>query len=638
MFTSDDSTTGPSPAFLSEALRDLGVDQLALIVFDACLPPGGVDIGVGSPYGSAGRDFFTFAAEQGFNAMQFGPQGWLSEVNASPYDGASFSRNPLSLSWDLADGWDELAPSREEIDAAHELGAAVEPRLQPAARSCSPSHAAAHRTATALERRVHSRYRERDAAGTLSPSLQAEFDAFREHNADWLRPDALFIALTERYGGQDFEHWSDARDRDLFSRARPGCGPQGLRLTLEGERAAHLASLEARFAAELERHALVQFLHARQHTALLRWAQGQGVELYGDLQAGTSRLDCWHYGSLFLPGYRMGAPPSRTNPEGQPWGYPVLHPFLLWDDAGAPGPAQALVRARAERMFSSYDRVRIDHPHALVCPWVYRGDEEPAAAVRQGARLFSTPIDPAHPTLHEFSLVTARDLDPSVAPYADGRIRRLSPETIARFSRLLDSVMELAGPRGSKRLLCEVLSTEPAELRAARNRHGLGAFRVTQKADVRNPADTYLSVNARPEDWILMGNHDTPTIWGAMERWQRDGSLADRCDYLAARLTPGGSGSEALARRLREEPGELATAQLADALASPARHVLVSFGDLLGLAQPYNVPGEVDGGNWSQRIAPGFRSQHARAVVDGRALSVPRALELALNACGIARG
>ena len=50
----------------------------------------------------------------------------------------------------------------------------------------------------------------------------------------------------------------------------------------------------------------------------------------------------------------MGAPPSRTNPDGQPWGYPVLDPrqYFRPDGQSSPpddGPALALFRARLDQ-------------------------------------------------------------------------------------------------------------------------------------------------------------------------------------------------------------------------------------------------------------------------------------------------
>jgi 4-alpha-glucanotransferase len=71
--------------------------------------------------------------------------------------------------------------------------------------------------------------------------------------------------------------------------------------------------------------------------------EGAGLKLYGDLQIGISAKDAWAYQGLFLDNYLMGAPPSRTNPEGQPWNYPVLDPARTSGRMG---------RARARRWTS----------------------------------------------------------------------------------------------------------------------------------------------------------------------------------------------------------------------------------------------------------------------------------------------
>src|SRR5262249_30101273 len=115
-----------------------------------------------------------------------------------------------------------------------------------------------------------------------------------------------------------------------------------------------------------DEYRFVQWLAHKQHDELRRWLSRLGVGLWGDLPIGASWRDRQTLAPLFLAGYAMGAPPSRTNPEGQPWGYPVLDP------AQYDGAAGALVAARMTKLLSEYDGLRIDHPHGLVDPWVYR--------------------------------------------------------------------------------------------------------------------------------------------------------------------------------------------------------------------------------------------------------------------------
>ena len=182
--------------------------------------------------------------------------------------------------------------------------------------------------------------------------------------------------------------------------------------------------------------------------------------------------------------------------------------------------------------------------------------------------------------------------------------------------------------RDQQDVLCEVLSTQPYPLGRVLARHGLGRFRVTQKARLDDPHDVYRSENARPEDWIMVGNHDTPSVWALTRSWHGAAEGAAQASYLAERLQP--RDPAPLARELAADPRALAHAKVADCFVSRARNVMVFFGDLLGLEERFNRPGTVDASNWSLR-AP--RDYEARAV--SRGLSLPRVLALALRARGV---
>jgi len=147
--------------------------------------------------------------------------------------------------------------------------------------------------------------------------------------------------------------------------------------------------------------AFPQFVLDRQRRVLR--SRFSELSFYGDLQIGMARDDAQEFASLFHPDYLMGAPPSRTNPEGQPWGYAVFHPAQIES-----GNAQAFLRRRVQRMLSGFDGVRIDHPHGMVCPWVYRRDVQPPhVGVRSGTRLHESPNVTEHSELADFAIATA---------------------------------------------------------------------------------------------------------------------------------------------------------------------------------------------------------------------------------------
>jgi len=291
-------------------------------------------------------------------------------------------------------------------------------------------------------------------------------------------------------------------------------------------------------------------------------------------------------------------------------------------------------------MLADFDGLRIDHPHGLVCPWVYRADDpSPFHAVRNGARLFASPNLADHPALARYAIVRPDQInpDPAAVRHADDWVRDLDADQIERYAILFDALIEQVRAHGREvqDVLAEVLSTQPYPLACVLARHGLGRFRVTQKADLTNPADVYRSENARPEDWVMAGNHDTVPLWRLAREWQ--GTLAGELQawYLARRLRPE-EGAESLARVLMVDPHKLAHAKFADLFLGPARQVMVFFADLLGMEEVYNRPGTVSDDNWSLRVPADYLQRYAASAARGAALNIPCVLALALRSRGAA--
>jgi 4-alpha-glucanotransferase len=482
---------------------------------------------------------------------------------------------------------------------------------------------AAHEKSLAL---AHANFMARRAAGDRKVEPIAErLEAFTRQAGDWLEHDALYEALAAAAGTASWTAWPERDDRTLWH-------------PLRGSEAAHAARrlvLLERHADAIGRYAFGQFVLHEQHRAAREFARGVGLELWGDLQIGFSDRDAWSWQGIFLPDYYLGAPPSRTNPEGQPWNYPVFDP-------GQPDAVERFVAARLDKAWREYDGVRIDHPHGLVCPWVYRANTgDDAGAVRSGARLFSAMDLPDHPALAGFAIPRREQLADSstTSRWDDGWVRALDPAQVDRYARLFDIVVDIARRHGrpARALACEVLSTCPYPLRCVLDRHELGRFRVTQKADLRDPNDGYRSENAESRDWIMIGTHDTAPAWATLDDWQRRGMLRERAAYLAWRLAPSAKARPEMTERLATSPGHLAQAQFADLFASRARHVMTFFTDVFGLREWYNRPGTIDPSNWSLRLPADYLSRYTARLGRDEAANLPAALAMALRAavsCG----
>jgi 4-alpha-glucanotransferase len=604
-----------------EGLEQLQIDNLVFAIHDGSFPSdAGDDTGRGTPYSPAGRRLLRFVRRLGFDGLQLGPQGVTPEGSVSPYDGTAFSRSPLSIS--LAELADPDGPW-EGLLAREVLTEIVEGR--PDGSEDRVLHAYVQRAHHEALRHVHQALAERESQ--CARELRERLEHFRRHNARWLEPDALFEALLLEHPESSWKCWKDP-DRWLW------VPPAGMAAAC----AARRRELRAERGDVVASYFFAQFVAHAQHHAFHRWVQELGLRLHGDLQIGISQRDEWSRQALFLPGYAMGAPPSRTNPEGQPWHQPVFDP-RLYRSFERPGPVIEFLSERMDKTFAEYDAVRVDHPHGLVCPWVYRSDEpEPQVAVQHGARLLASPDLPDHPELARFAIAEREQLnpDPRTPRFADDWVVELSEEQVDAYGVLFEALVASARrkERDASALVCEVLSTLPYPLSRVLERHGLGRFRVTQKADPSDLADVYRSENAAAADWIMIGSHDTPPIWHLLDDWRRGRRLEERALYLAGRLAPQPADQAGLAERMVREPGFLAQAQFADLFTGPARNVMIFFSDLFGIREIYNRPGTVSEENWSLRLSRHYRSVYLERVAVDRAANLPLALALALRARG----
>lgn len=596
---------------LREALRTLGIDRLALGVHESAFPAGDLDCGHGSAH-AAGDSMLSFVRALGFDVLQLGPGGQVSDGIASPYDCTAFARNLLRLDAVALTADEDRLLSRDEVVAANASASA----------SVRAERAEPARARIVLRRLVelaYSRFRRLRDERPEHPAAQG-LARFRAEAHEWIERDALYEVLVARSGGEDADRLDPAM-QSLFA--------------ADADAVARRRQIAHDAAESIERVVFAQWLLDRQALALLARARAHGLALFGDLQIGWSPRDRLLHREAFASGWLLGAPPSRTNRSGQAWGYPVLDPDQL-DDVGS--PARRTFARQLHWLLRCHDGLRIDHPHGLVCPWIYREHAaDPIAAVQQGTRAFASP-DREDPDLRRWAIAGVDDLDRTLPRYADGWVRRLEPAQVGRYSRLFDAVLHAAAARGlgTRDLAVEVLSTCPTPLREVLRRHGLGRFVVTQKADPERSDDVYRTDRAGPQDWVMLGNHDTTPIYAVAARWLADGSATARATYLAGRLEPDPAERAATARRFCASAGALVQAHLADLFLGPARNVFVYFTDLFGELEPFNRAGIVHEDNWRRRLPPDYRAEYRRRRLAGRALDLRQAVVLALRARGAA--
>jgi hypothetical protein len=124
---------------------------------------------------------------------------------------------------------------------------------------------------------------------------------------------------------------------------------------------------------------------------------------------------------------------------------------------------------------------------------------------------------------------------------------------------------------------------------------------------------------------MMLGTHDTATIWQLADTWCSSEIGFDWGQYLAGLLDPS-PGNEARAVANSRDPGTLVNACFMAMLRSRARNISVFFADLFGMTGRYNRPGVVSDQNWSLRVPNDFEEHYERQLKQGRALDVAKCL------------
>ena len=201
-----------------------------------------------------------------------------------------------------------------------------------------------------------------------------EFEAFCTAEQSWLEDYVLFMALTEKFKGQEWGQWPQA-----FSQRDP-------------DTLLH-ASIE--LADEIGFWRFCQWCFFRQWRKLKQYANARGVSIIGDMPifVAYQSADVWSHQQLFelgadnQPTVIAGVPPDYFSATGQRWG----NPLFRWSAHERDNYAWWIERMR--KTVEMFDIVRIDHFRGFAGYWEIPASEPTAINGRwmpgPGEKLFS---------------------------------------------------------------------------------------------------------------------------------------------------------------------------------------------------------------------------------------------------------
>ena len=570
---------------VAKALKALGKKNFVFIMHNGSFPSeSGENTGFGTINSSAGRKFIDYAAGL-FDAIQLGPAGKTKSSDSSPYCGTIFSNNPLFI--DLK----ELTTAKwGKILSVETYKDIVDNNPDKNKNKTSYSYIV-KRQGLALSE-AYNNFLERN-----DKQLKKEFEAYKQENDSWLDKDSLYEALTIEHGNDYWPAWKSAVDKSLFN-------PKSYEEKINyGKR---IAEISKKYAKEIDEYKFIQFVLSRQNAQTKKYADSKGIKMIADRQVAFSDRDCWAYQSLFLEGWCLGCPPDYFSKDGQAWGFPVIDPDKMYNDDGSLGEAGILMKNLYKKMFrENPGGVRIDHIVGLIDPWVYKLGKKPMP--EQGAgRLYSSP---EHPELSKYAVAKLEDLDETLTPDNEKRVKTLSDEQIRLYGRLIEKiVIASAQEEGLTKdsIVCEDLGTLTNPVAAVMKEYGLLGMKLTQFTVPTEPDDPYRCKNITKHCWAMIGTHDNQpvSVWAKNMVHTHQGYL--HVKNLVEDLFSESDDKDALIVKMTNDETFLKETKLIELFACEAENIQIFFTDYFNMTQTYNVPGTSGDKNWSLRLPDNF--------------------------------
>ena len=570
---------------IRKALKALGKKNFVFIMHNGSFPSvEGENTGLGTINSQAGKNFIDYASGL-FDAIQMGPAGKTKSSDSSPYTGTIFSNNPLFI--DLkeltTDKWHKILSEKTFKDI-------VDNNPNKDKNKTSYSYIT-KRQDEALTEAYENFLKLNDK------KLNAEFDTYKIENDSWLDKDSLYEAFALENGTDYWPNWKNKADKNVFN-------PKSIEEKIEyGKR---IDEMSKKYAKEIDKYKFIQFVLNKQNVETKKYADSKNIKMIADRQVAFSDRDCWAYQSLFLEGWCLGCPPDYFSKDGQAWGFPVIDPEKLYNNDGSLGEAGILMKNLFKKMFKENPGgVRIDHIVGLIDPWVYKAGKKPMP--EQGAgRLYSSP---EHPELSKYAIAKLEDLDTTLTPDKEKRVKSLTEEQIRLYGRLIEKIVIAAAKEEGltkDSIVCEDLGTLTNPVAAVMKEYELLGMKLTQFTVPTEDDDPYRCKNITKKCWAMIGTHDNQpvSLWAKSLVHTHEGYL--HVKNLVEDLFKEAPNKDEIIVKMTNDENFLKETKLVELFACQAENIQIFFTDFFGMNQTYNTPGTSGDKNWSLRLPNNF--------------------------------
>jgi hypothetical protein len=575
---------------LQPAFDYLGTQEVAMILHGTCYPESEKDIGVGSPYGKVASKLLPFEMLHGFNSNQLGPVGVIRDAQSiSPYKSTVSTRNYLFL--DL----NELTSDKyARILSQKDIDSVFENPVQTGENYSYSKFPDAFSNYEYCIKIAHKNFKDKLSSKDIDAlRLNNEFDDFKAKKASIVYKEALFDVLTKTYGTNNFNKWSEL-DANLISRIE----------AKDPEAIARYKKVIHRSKEDFDIYVFGQFLMDKQIKENTLYRKSIGFKYISDLLVGFSMADEWANQDLFLKNYRMGCPYGGKNNGPQIWDIPVLDPNKLFNDDGSLGPAGKLLKQKMESSLDNFDNVRIDHALGLVDPYIY---DKSSVVLPDGT------VDTSRIVAGNISYIA--HVDPN------GNYKRVLNEIII-------PTLEEHGIDKNYPVWEDLCTDTPTFNHIYRDKNKLPGITQLEYMRAEESQD--------PDDWGLVGSHDSPPALKMIERDWVKNHHAWNVFYLAGFLNSNPARAyfrDTYCRTIDANPKERVKAKFIE-LFLTCKKIQISFDDFFGIDKTYNVGGSENNKNWKLRLNKDYEDSYYKNLSSENptALNMPEILKLAVQA------
>ncbi len=597
-------------ATIDSAYKIMGTTDRVVITHGSCFPSSDYNSYIGSPYGTAAKEYIKFLQLYGFNGNQLGPGGELEmregKLKTSPYNSSAFAKNRLFI--DL----EELTTpkygqilSKETLEKTTSL-----PNISDKNYDMSDFNEALRCYDKALKESYQTFKTNLSKGQPEAISLNKEFRLFLQKHNERLTDEGMFRVLAKHYNTDKFEKWGNELDKNLIVGVNNG--------DIDSiERYNEILHYNNN---EIEQYKFEQFIATKQIKENKQWRNEHNFKYINDLLIGCSKMDEWRYKEAFLENYSVGS--YESSGHHQVWGIPAIDPRKLFK-----GPDMELniggkfLKEKIDFALEFCENLRVDHALGLVDPFLIKKDS-----------IFIDENEIDYSKIEGFFVSNTVENGEKLDDYYN-------------YPRILEKIVLPAFKEHGLEVdtpLWESICSNPIE------------FQKIYHEKLNLPELTQLewakAENQDPRNWFLVGSHDSIPAAKMIEReWTKnsdawnplylagylnqDPKRADDrdklCDLISDKI--GNTKKEGNALKIADK--ERVKAKFAELLTT--KKFEISFADLLGITDmTYNIGGVHKDDNWKVRISPDYIEKYYKNLSSDSptALNIPEILKMALQA------